>query len=253
MSAEEFAATVEAFTYPKEFEQCDGSAEIAVGVVIGQQSRKPFGLAYRTTIGNDTEGTDHGYKLHLIYGAQAAPSEKGYQTVNDSPEAITFSWELATTPVVVSGFKPTASLTIDSTTVDAAKLAILEDILFGTDVADPRLPLPDEIAELFAEAAPDALALSVSDPVDDATNVAIDANIVLTFNNKILHESIVVVSEAGAIVAGVKTLDVTGKILTFNPTANLTNNTLYIVAVAGVVDIYGQVLAVTAENFTTIA
>ncbi|MDD3204158.1 MAG: hypothetical protein PHS74_00255 [Lachnospiraceae bacterium] len=152
MSAEEFGATVEAYTYPEEFETCDGSAEIADGVIIGQQSRKTFGLSYKTLIGNDTDGTDHGYKLHLIYGALAAPSEKGYQTVNDSPEAITFSWELSTTPVSVTGFKPTASLTIDSTKIDASKLAALEAILYGSESEEARLPLPDEVATLVKAA-----------------------------------------------------------------------------------------------------
>lgn len=159
LSTEEFGATIEAYTYPAEFEECDGSASLAKGVSIGQQKRKQFGLAYRTTLGNDVDGNDYGYKLHLIYGALAAPSEKGYATINDSPEAITFSWEVTTTPVSVEGFKPTASVTIDSTKVDAEKLAALEAILYGKDPTseggedgvDPRLPLPDEIATLFAE------------------------------------------------------------------------------------------------------
>lgn len=150
LSTEEFGATVEAYTYPDEFAECDGSAELAVGVSIGQQKRKTFGLCYRTTIGNDTDGNDYGYKLHLIYGALAAPSEKAYATINDSPEAITFSWELTTTPVSVSGFKPTANVTIDSTKVDATKLAELEAILYGSENENARLPLPDEIAEIFA-------------------------------------------------------------------------------------------------------
>lgn len=159
MSSEEFGATIEAYTYPPEFAECDGSAEVAVGVSIGQQTRKTFGLCYRTAIGNDTEGVDHGYKLHLIYGALAAPSEKGYQSMNESPEAITFSWELTTTPVPVSGFKPTASVVIDSTKVDPTKLAALETILYGTaGTTDPvvaaveaRLPLPEEVMTMFAE------------------------------------------------------------------------------------------------------
>ena len=150
MSAEEFGATIEAYTYPKEFEACDGSAAIANGVSIGQQARKTFGLCYRTALGNDTDGSDYGYKLHLIYGAMAAPSEKAYATINDSPEAITFSWELTTTPVNVTGHKPTASITIDSTKADAEKLKALEDILYGTESEEARLPLPDEIAELMA-------------------------------------------------------------------------------------------------------
>lgn len=131
MSTEEFGATVEAYTYPDEFAQCDGSASLAKGVSIGQQPRKTFGLSYKTTVGNDVDGNDYGYKLHLIYGALAAPSEKAYSTINDSPEAITFSWEITTTPVNVTGYKPTASITIDSTKVDSEKLAALEKILYG--------------------------------------------------------------------------------------------------------------------------
>ena len=153
LSAEEFAATIEAYTYPNEFEECDGSAEIAPGVTVGQQKRKNFGLSYRTIFGNDTENDSYGYKLHLIYGATAAPSEKAYNTINDSPEAITFSWELSTTPVSVANMKPTASVTIDSTKVNKEKLKQLEDILYGSasGSGNPRLPLPDEISELFKE------------------------------------------------------------------------------------------------------
>lgn len=157
LSTEEFAATIEAYTYPDEFADCDGSKSIAAGVYIGQQARKTFGMCYKTTLGNDTEGNDHGYKLHIIYGALAAPSEKAYETINDTPEAITFSWEISTTPVNVTGAKPTATIVIDSTKADATKLAALEVILFGADAAngegtgtDPRLPLPDEIATLMA-------------------------------------------------------------------------------------------------------
>lgn len=159
MSTEEFGATIEAYMYPDEFMACDGSAEIAKGVVIGQQKRSMFGMSYVTKIGNDTDGSDHGYKIHLIYGATAKPSEKGYETINDSPDAITFSWEISTTPVEVSakGFKPTASVTIDSTKVKADELASLEAILYGTDAGpsgtpaatEPRLPLPDELATIF--------------------------------------------------------------------------------------------------------
>lgn len=148
-SAEEFAATVEAYTYPDEFAECDGSAEIAPGVTIGQQKRKTFGMCYTTVLGNDTDGNDYGYKIHIIYGANAAPSEKAYATINDSPEAITFSWELSTTPVEVAGHKPTASLTIDSTKTTPAKMKAIEDILYGTESQEPRLPLPSEIAELL--------------------------------------------------------------------------------------------------------
>jgi hypothetical protein len=150
VSAEEFGGTVEAFTYPEAFAQCNGEASPEPGVSIGQQTRKSFGLCYRTKVGNDTLGQDYGYKLHLIYGATAAPSEKAYTTVNDSPEALTFSWELTTTPVEVPGFKPSASITLDSSKVDATALADLEDILYGTPGADPRLPLPGEVLALFS-------------------------------------------------------------------------------------------------------
>lgn len=153
-SAEEFGATIEAYTYPDEFAACDGSAELVDGVQIGQQTRKAFGLCYRTVLGNDTDSNDYGYKLHIIYGAMASPSEKAYATINDSPEAITFSWEITTTPVSVAGFKPTASIVIDSTKADSDKLAALEEILYGKDGdggsgTDPRLPLPDEIKTLM--------------------------------------------------------------------------------------------------------
>lgn len=253
LSAEEFGATIEAYTYPDEFAQCDGSAEIATGVMIGQQSRKVFGLSYKTILGNDTDGNDYGYKLHIIYGALAAPSEKGYATVNESPEAITFSWEVTTTPVSVTGFKPTASITIDSTKVDDTKLAALEAILYGGTETEARLPLPDEIAALFAAAAPDALALSSIVPDDEADGVALDADIVFTFNNKILREAIVVAEADGTIIPGAKIWDATGKVLTFNPTADYTGSTVYLVTVGGVVDIYGQSLAPVVKNFTTVA
>lgn len=150
-SAEEFGATLEAYTYPDEFGECDGSANIATGVKIGQQTRKPFGLSYQTVIGNDTEGESYGYMIHVIYGADASPSEKAYQTINDSPSAITFSWTLNTTPVNVEGFKPTATLTVDSTLTTPEKMATLEDILYGSTDSEARLPLPDEIATLMAE------------------------------------------------------------------------------------------------------
>lgn len=163
MSVEEFGATIEAYTYPPEFEQCDGLANLAVGVSAGQQSRKTFGLAYKTILGNDVDLNDKGYKIHLIYGALASPSEKAYSTVNDTPEAITFSWEITTTPVEVGeNFKPTASVVIDSTKVLPEKMAAFEAILYGTDAkeaeggnpaiaaTEPRLPLPAELITLFA-------------------------------------------------------------------------------------------------------
>lgn len=152
LSAEEFGATIEAYTYPDEFAECDGSASLSEGVFIGQQKRKTFGMAYKTTLGNDTDGNGYAYKLHIIYGALAAPSEKAYATINDSPEALTFSWEVTTTPVEVTGHKPTASITIDSTKADKAKLAALEKKLFGDTETEPELPLPDEIATMFTTA-----------------------------------------------------------------------------------------------------
>ena len=152
ISAEEFGATIEAYTYPDEFAECDGSATLAAGVTIGQQPRKTFGMSYRTVYGNDVNNESYGYKLHLIYGAVAAPSEKAYATINDSPEAITFSWEVKTTPVNVTGHKPTASLTIDSTKVDKAKLTKIEEILYGKDEVEARLPLPDEIIQIMQAA-----------------------------------------------------------------------------------------------------
>ena len=148
-SAEEFGATIEAYTYPAEFEKCDGSASLGTGVTIGQQDRATFGLCYRTVLGNDVKGSEFGYKLHLIYGAKAKPSEKGYQTINDSPEAITFSWEISTTPVNVAGFKPTACVTIDSTKIDADKLTQIETLLYGDVSTEAKLPLPDEIAGIL--------------------------------------------------------------------------------------------------------
>ena len=151
ISAEEFGATIEAFTYPKEFEQCDGTASLAPGITIGQQDRRTFGFSYRTKVGNDVGGQDAGYKLHLVYGALAAPSERAYSTINDSPEAITFSWEVTTTPVAVAGHKPTAILTIDSTLVDEADLTALEDLLYGptTGTGTPKLPLPAEVMAII--------------------------------------------------------------------------------------------------------
>lgn len=151
ISAEEFGATIEAFTYPKEFEQCDGTASLAPGITIGQQDRRTFGFSYRTKVGNDVGGQDAGYKLHLVYGALAAPSERAYSTINDSPEAITFSWEVTTTPVAVAGHKPTAILTINSTLVDPADLTALEDLLYGptTGTGTPKLPLPAEVMAII--------------------------------------------------------------------------------------------------------
>ena len=148
-AAEEFGATVEAYTYPEEFEQCDGSAAISEGITIGQQTRKSFGMCYKTSVGNDVQGQDYGYKIHIIYGAKAAPSEKSYSTINDSPEAVTFSWELSTVPVPVEGHNPTATMVIDSTRVPAEKMALIEAKLYGSEEAEATLPLPNEILELI--------------------------------------------------------------------------------------------------------
>lgn len=155
ISAEEFGATIEAYTYPEEFEACNGNKELVdnTGVYVGQQSRSVFGFCYRTMIGNDTDGQDHGYKLHLVYGCQVSPSEKAYQTINDSPEALTFSWELSTTPVNVTGKKPTALLVIDSTKIDSTKLTKIEAKLYGDETSTGAvLPTPDEIAEILSAA-----------------------------------------------------------------------------------------------------
>lgn len=157
MSAEEFGGTIEAYMYPDEFAVCDGSAALVDGVYIGQQPRKSFGFAYRTVLGNDTDGNEYGYKLHLVYGAQASVSEKAYASINESPEPNTFSWEFTTTPVDVTGHKPTSTVVIDSTKVDKDKLAAFEAILYGSDGEgdgkEPRLPLPDEVATLLGKAA----------------------------------------------------------------------------------------------------
>ncbi|MCC8049708.1 MAG: hypothetical protein LIP10_03480 [Clostridiales bacterium] len=149
-SAETFDYTIEAYTYPPEWEECDGSAELATGVYVGQQKRSAFGFTYRSQIGDDTD-EEAGYKLHLVYNSTASPSEKSRSTVNDSPEAITFSWECSTTPIPCTGFKNCSTITIDSTKVDATKLAALEDILYGTDDTEAYLPLPDDVMALFAE------------------------------------------------------------------------------------------------------
>lgn len=251
MSAEEFGATIEAYTYPDEFSKCDGSGELAVGVSVGQQNRGTFGLSYKTTLGNDVDGSNHGYKLHLIYGAVASPSEKSYKTVNDKPEAITFSWKVTTTPVSLNGFKPTASLTIDSTKVDADKLTVLENILYGSDGVNPRLPLPDEILSILEGSTPSDVSLLTITPADSATAVPVTSSVVLTFNNKIGNENIIITSEGGTIIPGTKSWNTTGKILTFKPTSNLSAATTYLTAVVGVVDIYSNSLAPVVKKFTT--
>jgi hypothetical protein len=150
MSVEELGGTIEAYTYPDEWMECDGSAELVPGVYVGQQARKPFGLAGKTLIGNDTDGIKHGYKLHIVYGGLASPTEQSHSTVNDSPEASTLSWEFSTTPVAVPGHETSSYICIDSTKVDAAKLAALEAIIYGSEEAEPHLPLPEEVATIMA-------------------------------------------------------------------------------------------------------
>lgn len=252
MSAEEFAGSLGCFVYPDEWAACIGEVDLADGVSIGQQEHSRFGLCYRTGLVNDTNGMDYGYKLHMVYNAIAGVSARDHSTVNETPELEEMSFDFSATKVPVTNAKPTAHLFINSTKVNSDTLATLENILFGTDEADPRLPLPDEIAALFAAGAPSALALSSSSPADEVATVAVDANIVLTFNNKIAEESIVIASAAGVVVAGVKTWDAAGKVLTFNPTTNFANSTSYIIIVTGVVDIYGQGLAPVVNNFTTV-
>lgn len=196
ISAEEFGATVEAFTYPDEFAQCDGTATPQPGVAIGQQGRKSFGLAYRTRVGNDVDGTDHGYKLHLIYGALAAPSEKAYGTINDSPEAITFSWEVSTTPVDVPGYKPTAQLTIDSTKVDATALAALEDLLYGTAGGDASLPLPSAVLALFAGTVNVAVTQAPTyDSGTDTVTIPVVAGVTYKIDGEVVVGSVVITKD----------------------------------------------------------
>ena len=170
MSAEEFGATIEAFTYPEEFGVCDGTAMPKQGVLLGQQSRRTFGLAYRTKVGNDVDA-DLGYKLHLVYGATASPSEKAYSTVNDSPEPINFSWEMTTTPVEVEGYNPSATLVIDSRSVAETELKALEDVLYGTDSNEPRLPLPNEIIDMFTGAGPVTMQMQTSESTSSGEDV----------------------------------------------------------------------------------
>lgn len=201
-SAEEFGATIEAFTYPDEFNQFDGLAVPAAGVTVGQQTRKTFGLSYRTLLGNDLEGNDYGYKLHLVYGCQASPSEKAYSTVNDSPEPITFSWELTTTPVAVTGLKPTSTITINSTEVSPTDLAALELILYGDTGVDPALPSPDDVIALFGSG---AITVTPSEPAfDSGTNtitIPATAGVVYYIDDEPVPAGSVVITEDTFVVA----------------------------------------------------
>jgi hypothetical protein len=209
ISVEELGGTIEAYTYPDEFGACDGSVSPSPGIMLGQQGRRSFGLAYRTRLGNDTDGSDFGYKLHLVYGAQAAPSEKAFATINDSPEAITFSWEFSTTPVSVTDNKPTSQITIDSTKVDADALSDLEDILYGTGGTDPRLPLPDEVIDLFEGTTTEATA---TDPTFNAGTGVITIPVVTGVQYRR--------ADTNAVVTGTVTIATPGDtlVITANPT-----------------------------------
>ena len=253
ISAEVFAATVEAYMYPDEFAACDGSIEIAPGVTVTQQTRKAFGLVYVSLIGNDVAGTDLGYKINIIYGAKAAPSEKSRATVNDSPEAMTLSWELSTTPVSVPGLKPTAMMVINSTKIPADKLKLLEDVLYGTDTTDPRLPLPNEIMEICEGSVPGALSIASIVPADGSSTATTTSTVVITFSNRISADAVMMMTNTGVIVPVTKTLDTTGKIMTITPTDDLASATTYLVSVSGIVDIYGGKLEPTVKKFTTVA
>lgn len=254
IALEQFGFTLQAYTYPTEFEQCDGSVEVvsAAGVKLGQQSRVPFGFSFRTKLGNDAVGDSYGYKLHLAYGCTAAPAERAYATVNDSPSAINFSWDVTTIPVVVTDHRNVSLITIDSTKADSGALTALEAILYGTaEGGDPHLPLPDEVITLMGSGTPAAVTVTTV-PDDEDTDVAVAASVVLTFNNKIAEESIVLATAAGVLKAVNRSWDATGKILTLDPTTNLAGGTVYILTIAGVVDIYGQALEAAVENFTTV-
>lgn len=252
MSAEEFGGTIEAYTYPDEFAACDGSIELETGVSIGQQKRQTFGLSYRTVLGNDVDGEGYGYKLHLVYGAMAAPSEKAYASINDSPDAISFSWDFTTTPVAVTGFKPSASIIIDSSKADSTKLAALEAILYGDEDTEPRLPLPDEIKSLMAPPVPPGLQLISSVPIDGDTNVtgAVYTE-TLTFNNAIASDNITFEKSSGAVVTYTKAWDSTKKILTITNNTALSPGTSYTIHVNNVVDVNGQTLNGLTVTFST--
>lgn len=253
MSEEEFAGTIGCYMYPDEFKAAIGEIELVTGVTVGQQTHEMFGFSYRTKIVNDTNGADYGFKIHLVYNALAGVTARDHTTINESPELEELSFDFTTTKVAVSGGKPTAHLVIDSTKFTAenkAKLDNFLNILYGTESVNPRLPLPDEIAELFEGTAPAELQVAIT-PNDDATEVDTDANIIFTFNTKIVKESIVVTSAEGEIVSGSKTWNSEGKILTFNPTDNLSTNTVYIITISGVVDIYNRTLAPQIINFMT--
>lgn len=251
MSEEEYAGSIGCFTYPSEFQACLGEVELTPGMVVAQQTHKLFAFSYRTKIINDTNGLDYGYKIHIVYNALAGVASKDHTTMNESPELEELSFDFTTTKIDVTGGKPTSHLILDSTKVDSAKLAALELILYGNDGVEPRVPTPDEIAAIFISAAPSAIALSTIVPAANAPAVVISSDLVLTFNNKIAEESILLTTAAGVLVACTKTWDVAGKVLTIHPTANMAASTVHLVTIAGVADIYNQTLAPSVSKFTT--
>ncbi len=192
MSVEELEATIEAYTYPDEFEQCDGSAEIATGVLIGQQNRKMFGLCYRTKLGNDEESDDYGYKLHLVYGALASPSSKDRQTINDTPEPVEFSWDITTTPVDVPGFKPTSKLIVESTKVDPDDLNLLETILYGDTNTEPRLPLPEEVMSIIGMSESDTPVLKLTVMPENPSYEALGEMVSSLQDNIVIGDNIII-------------------------------------------------------------
>lgn len=251
MSAEEFAGTIGCYTYPEEFQAAIGEASLVAGVVATQQNHSKVGFSYRTDLVNDASGFDYGYKIHIVYGALFGVSARDHKTMNETPELEEMSFDFTATKVAVTGAKPTAHLVIDSTKVSSATLLALEDILYGTGAAAPRLPLPDEVATLFTIGAPTTLALSTIVPADAATAVVVSANTVITFNNAIASEDIIMLTAAGAIVPVVKTWDTARKVLTLDPVSNMAAATMHLVMIDHVVDIYGQLLTTVVKKFTT--
>ena len=217
---------------------------------MGQQTRKKFGLCYRTTFGNDTKGNEYGYKLHLVYGAQAAPSERSYSTVNDSPEPITFSWELTTTPVSIKGFKPASILKIDSTKISPQNLEKLEKILYGTEDTDPRLPLPNEIIDLLGGTINGLEFVSIV-PANNSTDVAVSDPIILTFNNNIKSLLYMLLNEDGDVVESQALIE--NNKVTITPNTPLVGGKKHMLIVNSVSDVYSQTIGKEVYKFTTIA
>ena len=260
MSEEEFAGTIGCYTYPDEFKGCIGESEIASGITVSQQRHSMCGFSYRTKIVNDTDGVDHGFKIHVVYGALFGVSARDHTTMNESPELEEMSYDFTTTKVPVTGAKPTSHLVIDSTKFTPEtqdKLQHLLNILYGTDALDPRLPLPDEIAEIFAGDIPSTLELVSILPADNAVDVPVNANIVITFSNKILKENVIVVGPNSELAGGAKSFDATGKVLTISPDngGGLTwgYGSTYGVVMTEIVDIYGNGMEFSTKKFTIVA